>query len=115
LISQFGGPFEGKSGDWAAWSASRIQDKFREVDLVARPEENSDQFVSAFWSMFSERLKITLKRSTAFHPQTDGQTEIANQGLEQYLRGFVTYAQDDWVDWLPFAEFAINSQVSEST
>ena len=53
--------------------------------------------------------------STAFHPQTDGQTERMNAGMEQYLRIFVNHQQDDWVQWLPLAEFAANNGVSEST
>jgi hypothetical protein len=53
--------------------------------------------------------------STAFHPQTDGQTERMNAGVEQYLLVFVNHQQDDWVQWLPLAEFAANNGVSEST
>jgi hypothetical protein len=53
--------------------------------------------------------------STAFHPETDGQTERANAVLEQYLRAYVSYLQDDWVEWLPLAEFASNSARSETT
>jgi len=52
--------------------------------------------------------------STAFHPQTDGQTERMDAGMEQYLRVFVNHQQDDWVQWLPLAEFAANDGVSES-
>jgi hypothetical protein len=52
--------------------------------------------------------------SMAFHPQTDGQTERINAGMEQYLRVFVNHQQDDWVQWLPLAEFAANNGVSES-
>ena len=46
--------------------------------------------------------------STARHPETDGQSEIANKGLVIYLRAFVNHHQDDWVDWLPSAEFSDN-------
>jgi hypothetical protein len=53
--------------------------------------------------------------STAFHPQTDGQTERMNAGMEQYLQVFVNHQQDDWVQWLPLAEFAANNAVTEST
>jgi hypothetical protein len=53
--------------------------------------------------------------STAFHPQTDGQTERMNAGMEQYLRVFVNYQLDDWVQWLPLAEFTANNGMSEST
>ncbi|KAG0155432.1 hypothetical protein PDIDSM_1009 [Penicillium digitatum] len=53
--------------------------------------------------------------STAYHPETDGQTERANAVLEQYLRAYVSYLQDDWSEWLPLAEFTANSHYSEST
>ena len=56
-----------------------------------------------------------MKFSTAFHPQTDGQTEKFNAVMEQYLRSYVNYLQDDWVERLPLAEFVANNQVSETT
>ncbi|CAJ2512148.1 Uu.00g051630.m01.CDS01 [Anthostomella pinea] len=71
-------------------------------------------FVSDFWKHLTKRLGITALLSTAYHPETDGQTEIANSFLEQYLRGHVSYLQDDWVCWLPLAEFAINNALNES-
>jgi hypothetical protein len=46
--------------------------------------------------------------STAFHPQTDGQTERLNRTLEEMLRAYVTYKQDQWDEYLPAAEFAYN-------
>jgi len=52
--------------------------------------------------------------STAFHPQTYGQTKQTNVGMEQYLQVFVNHQQDDWVQWLPMAEFAANSGTSKS-
>jgi hypothetical protein len=57
-------------------------------------------------------VKINL--SSAYHPQTDGQTEWLNQVLEQYLRCFINYHQDNWVDLLPVAEFAYNNTFQES-
>jgi hypothetical protein len=53
--------------------------------------------------------------STAFHPETDGQTERFNAVMEQYLRSYVNYLQDDWSAWLPLAEFAANNHSSEAT
>jgi len=50
--------------------------------------------------------------STAFHPQTDGQTERLNQTIEAYLRAFVGKEQDDWVRLLPMAEFAYNNSTT---
>ena len=71
--------------------------------------DRGTQFISEFWTQLSDRLGIALKHSSSFHPQTDGQTERVNAVLEQYLRQFVSFAQDDWVDWLPIAEFASNN------
>ena len=51
--------------------------------------------------------------STAFHPQTDGQTERLNQTMEQYLRCYVNYKQDNWVELLPLAMIAYNSAENE--
>jgi len=53
-----------------------------------------------------------MKLSTAFHPQTDGQTEHMNQELEQYLQFFVDHRQKDWPEWLASAEFTINKGIS---
>ena len=53
--------------------------------------------------------------STAYHPQTDGQTERVNQEVETFLRAFVNLRQDDWKEWLPIAEFALNNRVSSTT
>ena len=77
--------------------------------------DRGSQFVAHFWKRFCNRLGITPKLSTAFHPQTDGQTENANGYLKQYLRAFVNYDQDNWVPLLPFAEFEANSTESSST
>ena len=68
--------------------------------------DRGGQFVSEFWSEVCRCLGIKLKLSTAHHPQTDGQTEIANQYLSQKLRAFVNHAQDDWSDWLPMMDYA---------
>jgi len=77
--------------------------------------DRGSQFISRFWRCLSDRLSIALNHSSAYHPQTDGQTEIVNAAMEQYLRAFCAFQQDDWVDWLPLAEFAANNQVSETT
>src|SRR5258708_37886421 len=53
--------------------------------------------------------------STAFHPQTDGETERVNQELEQYLRVFCNFQSDDWVDLIPFMEFAHNVRSHSAT
>lgn len=71
-------------------------------------------FVSEFWKAVCHRLRINVKLSTAYHQETDGQTEVANAFLKQYLRQYVNFAQDDWDEWLPLAEFAARNVVSKS-
>jgi len=53
--------------------------------------------------------------STAFRPQTDKQTERINQVLEQYLRCYINYKQNNWVEKLPIAQFAYNTAYNKST
>ncbi|KAI0999706.1 hypothetical protein K3495_g8490 [Podosphaera aphanis] len=77
--------------------------------------DRGTQFVSEFWRQLSSHLGIALRPSSAFHPEIDGQTERINAGVEIYLRAFMNFHQDDWVDWLPLAEFAANNVVSETT
>ena len=72
-------------------------------------------FISSFWESLCSLLKIKRNLSTAYHPETDGQTERVNQVLEQYLRMYVSYHQDDWDSWLPLAEFAYNNAEHSST
>ena len=73
------------------------------------------QFASHFWGRLCHCLQIGCRMSTAFHPQTDGQTERFNVVMEQYLRSYLNYLQDDWSSWLPMAEFTANNQTSETT
>ena len=72
-------------------------------------------FVSHFWKALTALLNVELKTSTAYHPQTDGLTERTNQTLETYLRAYTSYQQDDWVDYLPLAEFTFNNLENSST
>ena len=77
--------------------------------------DRGPQFVSHFWQRLLQTLGISVKLSSAYHPQTDGQTERVNQILEQYLRCSVSYQQDDWVNLLSLAEFAYNNSLHAST
>jgi len=73
------------------------------------------QCAAIFWKRLCEWLGVDWRLSTAFHPQTDGLTERMNVTIEQYLRIFASHQQDDWVRWLPLAEFAANNGSSETT
>ena len=66
-------------------------------------------FTSKFWSSLCYFLGIKQRLSTAFHPQTDGQTERQNSTMEAYLRAFVNFEQNDWARLLPMAGFAITT------
>jgi hypothetical protein len=67
--------------------------------------DRDPRFTSKFWTELTRLLGTQLKMSTAFHPQTNGQTERSNRVLEDYLRYYISPSQDDWDEWLPQAEF----------
>ena len=73
------------------------------------------QFAAGLMKELNRMLGIKTKLSTAFHPQTDGQTEHMNQELEQYLRFFVENRQKDWPEWLASAKFAVNNKTHTAT
>ena len=66
-------------------------------------------FTSKFWAAMMHHLGTTRRLSTAWHPQTDGQTERLNQSLEHYLRAYGNYAQSDWATLLPMAASVYNA------
>jgi len=81
-------------------------------DIVS---DRDSRFTADVWQEHLRLLGIKPRMSTAFHPQTDGQTERLNQTIEAYLRSFVNHDQDNWVDLLPMAEFAYNNSVTTPT
>lgn len=72
-------------------------------------------FTSQFWKEVLRLAQVKPMFSTAFHPQTNGQTERINQILEQYLPQYTGHLQDDWRSLLPLAEFAHNNSRNSST
>jgi hypothetical protein len=73
------------------------------------------KFTSRFWQSLFRTMGTWLAMSTAYHPQTDGQTERANCTLEDILHAFVNYCQDNWDSLLSAAEFACNNAPNAST
>jgi transposase InsO family protein len=72
-------------------------------------------FAAKFWQALMSHLGLNHRLTTAFRPQADGQTERMNQVLEQYLRCYINYEQNDWVEKLPVAQLAYNTAYNEST
>ncbi|KAJ3696419.1 hypothetical protein LUZ61_000124 [Rhynchospora tenuis] len=71
-------------------------------------------FTSQFWKELMSKIGIQLNLSTAYHPQSDGQTERLNQCVEQYLRCMVFDQQKKWCKWLPLAEYWYNTSPQQS-
>jgi hypothetical protein len=68
--------------------------------------DRGPQFISAFMDELCKLTGVKQKLSTAYHPQTDGNTEILNQYIDQRLRPFINHFQDNWSDLLPAMDFA---------
>ena len=68
--------------------------------------DRGGQFISEFWDEVCKTLGTRIKLSTSYHPQTDGQTEIANQYMAIKLHPFVNFYQDNWSELLPIIDFA---------
>jgi hypothetical protein len=77
--------------------------------------DRGTNFVNACWARITELLGITRLLSTAFHPETDGGTERMNQVILAYLRNFISYAQDDWGEWIPVAAAMIQIRPASAT
>jgi transposase InsO family protein len=71
-------------------------------------------FTSKFWQELFKLTGTTLRMSTSYHPQTDGQTERVNQCLETFLRSFVHACPTKWSHWLSLAEYWYNTSFHSS-
>jgi len=78
----------------------------------------SDQdpiFISSFWKELFKMSETMLRMSTAYHPQTDGQTEVMNRTLEKNLHSFVHHQPAEWHRFLALAEWSYNTLQHTST
>lgn len=71
-------------------------------------------FVSQFWAELFKLSGTSLKHSSAYHPQTDGQSEVVNRALEQYLRAMMSDRPERWSEFLGWAEFCYNTSFHSS-
>jgi len=77
--------------------------------------DRGPQFASKFMEEFTKALGTKRQLSMAYHPQTDRQTERINQEIGTFLRHYVNYQQDDWMNWLVTAEFQYNDKKHAAT
>jgi transposase InsO family protein len=76
--------------------------------------DRGPQFIARFWEQLQSALGTKLIRSSAYHPQTDGQTERVNQILEDMLRACIIHYGTSWDKCLALAEFSYNNRYQSS-
>nr|CAN71472.1 hypothetical protein VITISV_040055 [Vitis vinifera] len=81
---------------------------------VSIVSDRDPRFTSRFWHSLQKALGTKLSFSTAFHPQTDGQSEMVIQVLEDLLRACILELQGNWDDHLPLVKFAYNNSFQAS-
>ncbi len=82
---------------------------------LAIVSDRDRRFQSLFWEAVWGLTGTTLKRSTPYHPQTDGQTEVQNRTMESILRTVINFEMNDWEEQLIATELAINTSISSAT
>ncbi|KAJ9524152.1 hypothetical protein QJQ45_004880 [Haematococcus lacustris] len=82
--------------------------------LVSVVSDRGPQFHNKFKAEVTKLLQVQVNLSSAYHPETDGQTERVNRVIEEMLRHFIRPDQRDWAEYLPLVEFAINNAWQES-
>lgn len=77
--------------------------------------DRDTKFLGHFWRVLWKKQDSTLQFSSAYHPQMDGQTKVANRSLGNLLRCLVGGKPHQWDLVIPQAEFAYNSNINRST
>jgi len=72
--------------------------------------DRGSNWTSRFWRRLCKLAGIKQQLSTAYHPETDGGPERANQEIQAYLRCYISFSQDDWDRFLPAAMLALNNR-----
>jgi len=90
-----------------------IFSKYRVLSHIT--SDRGSEFVSHFFCSLGTALDMRLHFTSGYHLEANGQVEQTNQILEQYLRVYCNYQQDNWFELLPLVEFAYNNASSATT
>jgi hypothetical protein len=86
------------------------------IGLPKKVISNRDPwFTSTFFKELCKQLDVSQNLSTAYHSQTDGQSEKTNQHIGTALQIYCNYQQNDWAQWLLIVQYAINARPSVTT
>jgi len=86
------------------------------IGLPSRLISDRDtQFTSKLFKELCQQLGIKQNLSSAYHPQTDGESKRTNQTVEVALRIFCNYQQNNWSEWLPIVRYQMNTHESSTT
>jgi hypothetical protein len=77
--------------------------------------DRDTRFLGDFWTSLWRMMDTKLKRSTAFHPQIDGQTEVVNKTVVLLLRGYCSKNHKLWDERIPYVHHAYNQALDSST
>lgn len=81
---------------------------------VAIVSDRDPVFTAKFWKELFSLAGVQLRMSSAYHPQSDGQTERVNQCMQTFLRCFVNACPSKWLKWLPLAKYWYNTSCHTS-
>jgi len=104
-----------------SFTAKTVAEKFVDgvIKLHGMPKsivsDRDPIFISHFWQEFFKMSGTKLQPSSAYHPQTNGQTEVINRCVEQYLRCFIHQWPTQWCSYLPWVEYWYNTTYHNST
>jgi hypothetical protein len=101
-----------KGGKLAEWYITRIVCLHRVPKKIV--SDSGTQFTSRFWEKLHEAMDTRLNFSSAYHPQTDGQTERVNQIVEDMLRACALKDSKSWDKCVPYAKFSYENSYQKS-
>jgi hypothetical protein len=97
------------------YTAAQVAQTFFEVIFKLHGCDRDPVFTGIFWRELFRLRGTKFNFSSAYHPQTDGQTEVVNHTIEMYLRCFTSSSPKQWAKWLPWVEYCYNTGYHSAT